>query len=365
MSRIMIRPDMKTAGGETSDIMLDGRFIGALTLVYRENERISGAIQLEDNSFDDSLKEEVEAFITDYIQAFTQSVNALECSVVVTHSSYEHIVNVEEILEDDDELESVIIEDYEDEDEVEYEVEYEDDEHDYAVETDELSTGYYELVEINELDDEVEYHVYDEQENWIAEVIVQLEDYYGHADFHWIHEPSDEEIDAVTELLVSDFDETDIVAMDIHHFYEGSLLVDMELYSDGREVEGMNSGIMYGDQDESESESQEDEDDNLAGLADDYSIVLIRDDRDTLTYDIYRQSSGGLPIGTATIDVESRRLTGFVDFRDEYVGEETEIIAALLMQELDNEKDYESLNLTVLHGDQIVEEIMMETETLH
>ncbi|WP_010274794.1 hypothetical protein [Paenibacillus senegalensis] len=345
MSRIMIRPDMKTAGGETSDIMLDGRFIGALTLVYRENERISGAIQLEDNSFDDSYKEEVEAFITDYIQAFSNSINAPECSVIVTHSSYEHIVNVEEIMEEDEDLDPVLEDEY-------------DDGTEYTAEEDEMQAGYYELVEVNETDNEVEYHVYDEEENWIAEVIVQIDDHYGHGDIHWLHEPSDEEIDGVTELLVFDFDDTEIMSMDIHHFYEGRMLVHMELYAEDEQQE-----LAY--EAEDDSEAYDDDQETISGLSNDYSVVLIRDDQDTLTYEIYRQPSGGLPIGTATIDIESRALTGFVDLRQKDIGEETEVIAALLMQELDKEKDYDSLNLTMLHGDEIVEEIMMETENLH
>lgn len=335
MSRIMIRPDMKTAGGETSDIVLDGRFIGTLTLVYRENDRLSGSIQLEENSFDVTEKEEVELFVTEYIQAFSNAVNALECSVVVTHSPYEHIVNVEEILEVEDDLESA------DGDELE-QVEL------YSSLEDEEPAGYYELVAVNEHSDEVEYHIYDDHEEWIAEAFVHIDDRYVHGDIHWLFDPSEEEADDITELLVSDFDEEQIDQFDIHHFFEDEMIFHLELYSSEDE-----DVLELGELDINDPEEE------------DYTVVLARDDGDTLIYEIYRQSTGGLPIGSATIDIGRRKLTGFIDFRDPACADDSEIIAALLMQELDNEKHYDSLNLTMLHNNEAFEEMLIESETVH
>jgi hypothetical protein len=96
-----------------------------------------------------------------------------------------------------------------------------------------------------------------------------------------------------------------------------------------------------------------------------YSVILVRDDGDTLTYDLYDQALGGLPIGQATVDVSSRELTGFIDFRDPGSSIDSEFIGSLLMNELDKEKDYESLNLTMLVNNEPVDEILFETETIH
>jgi hypothetical protein len=99
--------------------------------------------------------------------------------------------------------------------------------------------------------------------------------------------------------------------------------------------------------------------------SDDYTIVLARDDEDTLTYEIYRQSHGGLPIGTATIDISHRVLTGFIDFRDPASNDDLDTIAALLMQELDKEKEYDGINLTMLYQNEPIDEMIIECDQVH
>jgi len=72
-----------------------------------------------------------------------------------------------------------------------------------------------------------------------------------------------------------------------------------------------------------------------------------------------------LPIGQATVDISSRELTGFIDFREPSDSLDRERIGMLLMRELDKEKDYRSLHLTMLVNNEPIDEIMFEPDTLH
>ena len=65
---IMLRPDLKTAGGEVCDIMYNGEFVGTLTLVYRESDRLKGSIHLEQQSITIVDKQKVYEFVQSYIQ---------------------------------------------------------------------------------------------------------------------------------------------------------------------------------------------------------------------------------------------------------------------------------------------------------
>lgn len=96
-----------------------------------------------------------------------------------------------------------------------------------------------------------------------------------------------------------------------------------------------------------------------------YTVVLTREDGDTLVYEVYQQSHGGLPIGRATVDVSNYQLEGFIDFREPGQLEDREYIALLMMQELDKEKDYESFNLTMLFQNQPFEEFVYEADHVH
>jgi hypothetical protein len=97
----------------------------------------------------------------------------------------------------------------------------------------------------------------------------------------------------------------------------------------------------------------------------DYSVVLTREDGDTLIYEVYQQSHGGLPIGRATVDTSNNQLEGFIDFREPGQLADREYIALLMMQELDKEKDFESFNLTMLFQNQPFEEFVYEADQVH
>ncbi|QGQ97417.1 hypothetical protein EHS13_22275 [Paenibacillus psychroresistens] len=207
MANVFLRPDLKTAGGEVSDILLNGRYIGSLTVVYRELQRVSGAIQLDQPSLPFSDKEHVLNHIQTYIQAFASSVEAAECTVYVSYSAVDCYIdhfelNGEDEFEDDNYFEDM----------------------DEEIETLEMAGKEYHLVIVGEGRSNLEYHVYDEEQEWAAEALITIRDEDVVGEIHWLFDPEEEEIEAVTALLMSDFDEEAIHTMVLNHHYENELI---------------------------------------------------------------------------------------------------------------------------------------------
>ncbi|MNQ76271.1 hypothetical protein D3C85_911020 [compost metagenome] len=300
-------------------------------------------------------------FAHSYIQAAIDALGIVECEVTVSYSEYdfvivtEHAVQPSTFQEDfmgsvdllhDDELDySWLREDIRlEEPDVVLPAEQQD-----MLEERKQEKGY-ELVIVNENRSSVEYHVYDKDSELIAEAILHM---YGSeviGDITWKFDPFDEEMDIVTELMVEDFNEEQTDSFVFHMIHNGETVDTVELtHIDLLDLV-----------DDSQSE-----DDMWIPTSEDYSIVLVRDDLDTLSYEIYQRSHGGLPIGTATVDISSRQLTGFIDFREPGDSDDRELIATLLLDELDKEKEYETFNLSMLYRNKLIDEIMFETEQFH
>lgn len=368
MAGVVLRPDLRTAGGETSDILYKGRYVGTLVLVYREQDRICGSVQLEKESLSSRDKEAIDRFVEDYIQGLIHALRAKHCDVLVTHSVYDHVIatDSEWEAEDADQL-------YEDEPEVIW-VTDDDDLGDWDVQEreifrmdeaegrydDDLSETdndfrnpvYYELALTKETANQVEYHVYDKDQEWVAEIILRIAGNDVVGDVHWMFNPLDEEIEVVTNLVVTDFDDDTVDTFMIDHCFEDEVIETVELTHkdllDGEDGEDVRQA--WGTSDDLE----------------DFTVVLARDDQDTLTYEIYNQSEGGLPIGTATVDISRKQLSGFIDFRKAVTRPGTrEKIASLVMQELDKEKDYSTISFTMLQMNKPIDEIIFENEPVH
>jgi hypothetical protein len=364
MAQVTLRPDLKTSGGEVCDITWDGRYVGTMVLVIREGHRVAGSVQLEQDSLTPSERKETMSFIQNYVEQTVAAVQAQDCEVVVTCSPFDHIIAsehqvgvVQEFLGPDEQ--SLL---YADEDEYGYEED--DDTSIEDVDPDDIDSvemlrdpSQYELVIVGESRNRVEYHIYDRDEEWIAEVFLRVRGSDITGEINWIYEPLEDEIEQVAELIVADFDEDEVDTIRLDMLFDGELLETMELtHEDLLEDEDddiYEAGVTPAEHGSYEAEQS------------DYSIILARDDGDALTYEIYEQSHGGLPVGSAMVDISQRGLTGYIEFRDSASSEDREKIGALLMQELDKEKDYDSVHLTMLLNNQPIDEILYETEPLH
>jgi hypothetical protein len=367
MTDVVVRPDLKTSGGEVSDIMWNNQFIGTMTLVYREADRIAGAVQLEQSMLPQNAKKRVFSFLQGHIQSLIDALGVQSCDVMVTYSHYDHsistndepssLVNVEEDYDfENDWMGNEPFEYDNPDDQNEYSMRRENPAASGPIDADdgEDESGYYELVLIEQTQNRADYHIYDEEQQLIAEAKVRMEGRDIGGTITWRLEPEGEEIEAVTKLLVSDFDEDEVDTFVLHMKWNDEVMETIELTHED----------LFDEADEYDLDADTGSD--LERLnEDDYTIVLARDDSDTLTYEIYQQSHGGLPIGTATVDISHRQLTGFIDLREPGDSDDREYIAALLMRELDKEKDYESFNVTMLYQNQPFEELLFEAEPVH
>ena len=329
MRNIEIRPNMRTAGGEASDILMNGRFMGTLTLVYREGDRIAGSVQLEQESLEPADKQHVIAHVQHYIQALIDAVQAEACDVLVTYSSYDHVVMTDEEAGDD------------------YLSDAEFDESDWVSDDSED----FELVLVSERQNRVHYLIYTADGDEAAEARLQFDRADIAGEVTWRFEPDDSAIETVTELLVSDYDEDTVDTFIIQHLHEDMLLETVDL---------THERLLEEDADELALPQRG------GKPAERYSAALVRDDGDVLTYEIFERASGSLPIGTATIDIQEARLSGFIDFRERRLADNAGAIAEVLMRELDKEKeDYHGLNLSLMYKNQFLDEFNIENETVH
>ncbi|WP_088835366.1 hypothetical protein [Paenibacillus tyrfis] len=346
MTHVSLRPDLRTAGGEVSDIMFKNRFVGTLTLVFRESDRIAGALQLEKEVLDDAEKDEVFDAVHRYVDSLLDALQAKGCEVMVTYSSFDHVIASEREAETYAGVVSTE-EDFDyDSDWIDNDTRLEDEP---PWERNDFTMADFELVLVGEDEDGLEYHLYDRDEDFVAEIFLQVEDREVTGTVYWMIEPDEAELDIAADLLVLDFDEDEVDRFEIAMSFDNEIFEVIQLTHEDLLAEEDDSEVLWsgGDGDKP------------------YTVMLVRDDGGVLTYEIYQQARGGLPIGSATVDISERQLTGFIDFREPGSTDDRELIATLLMEELDKEKDYSALNLSMMHNNRLIEEVLFETENVH
>ncbi|MDK8182526.1 hypothetical protein [Paenibacillus sp. UMB4589-SE434] len=82
MATIELRPDFKTVGGETMDVMLDDTYAGSLFLLYREQARMQGVFVMDQEAVnDDATMNQLEAHVERYVQHLCAALGARELEV--------------------------------------------------------------------------------------------------------------------------------------------------------------------------------------------------------------------------------------------------------------------------------------------
>ena len=347
---ISLRPDLKTSGGEVHDIVLNHRYVGTISLIYREGERVAGSVQLEQDSLSHEEKPEVLEFITQYVQGLAGALAAPKCDVFVTYSPFETIVSTSEEIED-----QAMVHDWYPE-ELEREIEF--------VENDDIIDDETDLERIEAFDDEeilrlevisagrhvTVYEVYDLEDDLLAVSVVKQYGADAIGEVRWDRLPSEEEMDQLTALIVRDLDEQ---LMDTIHLE--MKLGDMQLQT---------MALTHEDLLEEEEEPElfmnaSFTEDTFVG----YSIEPVRDDHLVLTFAIYHHERyGAVPVGIATVDIGEEGLSGFIELEIPGTTEDRANMCTLLMRELDKSLDYEALHLTLMFRNEVIDEIQFENE---
>ena len=78
MKQIMIRPDLRTAGGELCEVVCGDRFVGQISLVYREGERLAGLVQLDREKLERCDRDVVLDAVNQYVESLIEVLNVTD-----------------------------------------------------------------------------------------------------------------------------------------------------------------------------------------------------------------------------------------------------------------------------------------------
>ncbi|MCM3131732.1 hypothetical protein M3629_02990 [Paenibacillus polysaccharolyticus] len=361
MIQIDLTTDLRTASGEVQDIMLDGRYTGSLLLIYREGERLSGSLQLEQESLEEAVEQLIIDKVHAYVRTLADAVAASYYEVLVSCGTLHSVLQPEERSEEalwssggtavtEDELndgesrygghlpgEANIIPGSRDES-----FTYEDQDH--LLEMEMISAG-------RNLSSYIFIDVEGEE---VAEATLKQYGADAQGEIHWYEQPDDTVQEAAAELLVRELDEEIIDTITIRIWHQGNELQTLEwIHRDFSE----------------ELEEDEEEHNSLDSIrdmmepeeAEEACYVMPRNrDREFRIYDLFVQERGGLPVGTATIDTSHSDLTGYMDYDVPGTSEQRKTLVEVLMRELNREIEFDSLHLTMLYRNQIIDEARMD-----
>lgn len=203
MSQISLQPEFVTSSGEACVIMLNDQFVGSLTLLYREEDRIWGSVQLDEEVLHEKDKVKIDRFILNYVEDMLDALAVPEGLITVTYSEYDHVITAE----NEDDL----------------------DELDELNEMEEIVPNDYQLTIVRETEHKVEYTVEDHHEQPVASANVYILESDVVGEISWHFEPTDDQINQLTKIFVSDFDQDVIDQVSLIMFYGEEEIATVEL----------------------------------------------------------------------------------------------------------------------------------------
>lgn len=347
--KIELIPDLRTSGGEVQDIMVDGQYAGSLLLVFREGDRVSGSLQMEQNSLPDESEQVIVEKVHEYIRSLADAVSAAEYEVLVSCGTLYSVLQKPEshtdLLIQSSQSDDTYNPDGKNIRDAVNEVHvipgsqaesftYEDPEH--MLEMEMVSAGR-----------SISTYVFNDANGQeVAEASLKQYGADVQGEIHWYDEPAENYQDAAAELLVRELDEEIIDTITIRMWHQGQELESLEW-------------VHRDFADEVEIEYPEDLEEIEAAEETCY-VMLVRKDREFRVYELYLQERGGLPVGTATIDTSYADLSGYMDYEVPGTSAQRKSLVEVLMRELDKELEFDTLHLTMLYRNQIIDEAKID-----
>lgn len=347
--KVELIPDLRTSGGEVQDIMVDGQYAGSLLLVFREGDRVSGSLQIEQNSLPDETEQYIVEQVHEYIRSLADAVSAAEYEVLVSCGTLYSVLQKPESQTD------VFIQSSRSEDTYNHDGQngradvnevhvipgsqaesftYED--HEHLLEMELVSAGR-----------SISTYVFNDANGQeLAEASLKQYGADVQGEIHWYDEPAENYQDAAAELLVRELDEEIIDTITIRMWHQGQ-----ELES----AEWVHRDFADDDQIASEEDLEE-----IEAAEEACYVMLVRKDREFRVYELFLQERGGLPVGTATIDTSQADLSGYIDYQVPGTSVQRKSLVEVLMRELDKELEFDTLHLTMLYRNQIIDEAKIE-----
>ncbi|MFC9707775.1 hypothetical protein ACFTRD_06420 [Paenibacillus sp. NPDC056933] len=347
--KIELIPDLRTSGGEVQDIMVDGQYAGSLLLVFREGDRVSGSLQMEQDSLPDETEHVIVEQVHKYIRSLADAVSAAEYEVLVSCGTLYSVLQKPDThtdgLNESTHSEDLYYNDRENDRFDSSEVHvlpgsqaesfiYEDPGH--MLEMEMVSAGR-----------SISTYLFNDASGQeLAEASLKQYGADVQGEIHWYDEPSESYQDAAAELLIRELDEETIDTITIRMWHQGYELDSVEWvhrdFADDFEV-------------------QEDGDlDEIEAAEEACYVMLARKDREFRVYELFLQERGGLPVGTATIDTSSPDLSGYMEYQVPGTSAQRKSLVEVLMRELDKELEFDTLHLTMLYRNEIIDEAKID-----
>lgn len=347
--KVELIPDLRTSGGEVQDIMVGGQYMGSLLLVFREGDRVSGSLQIEQNSLPDETEQYIVEQVHKYIRSLADAVSAAEYEVLVSCGTLYSVLQKPESQTDMFNQSSRSEDSYSHDGQNDRagvnEVHvipgsqaesftYEDPEH--LLEMELVSAGR-----------SISTYVFNDANGQeLAEASLKQYGADVQGEIHWYDEPAENYQDAAAELLVRELDEEIIDTITIRMWHQGQEMESAEwVHRD------------FADEDEIESEEDLEE---IEAAEEACYVMLVRKDREFRVYELFLQERGGLPVGTATIDTSEADLSGYIDYQVPGTSVQRKSLVEVLMRDLDKELEFDTLHLTMLYRNQIIDEAKIE-----
>ncbi|WP_211747654.1 hypothetical protein [Paenibacillus sp. Marseille-Q4541] len=342
---IRLRPDLRTANGEVQDIMIEDRYAGTLILVFREGHRLAGSVQLDAQSVPEDAKEEIIAYVQQYLLQYRDAVSAEHFDILLTWGEVESVLGDEDGYDED--LISPQQSSFSDPPSVFL---YEDEGGEMQIEL--ISAGR----------SVSQFELQNEKGHTIAHAVLKQ---YGtdiQGEVNWLKEPLEEELDSAEELLVAEVDDQEIDTITIEMKYKDNMITVLELVRQDdvstSQVEDIGPDWDEDGMELISSMSHEEEEADEACY-----VTLIRHDREIVSYDLFLQEHGGLPVGAATVDISEAAVSGYIDFYIEPSEEQRHQLVMVLAREVEKELEVIQLHITMLYRNVVIDEILLTSDT--
>lgn len=343
---IRLRPDLRTANGEVQDILIEDRYAGTLILVFREGHRLAGSVQLDAKSVPLKAKEEIVTYIEQYLLQYRDAVDAEHIDILLTWGEVESVLEDEEGYEEDTPppaSESIIPE-------PSPLFLYEDESGEMQIEL--ISAGRFVS----------SFELQNEKGETIAHAVLKQygTDIQGKVD--WLKEPLEEELESAEELLVAEVDDGEIDTITIEMKYKDTMITILELVRQDHAPSSDEAEGPDWDEDGVELQSILDQDEEEAEAEESCYVRMIRHDQEIVSYDLFLQEHGGLPVASATVDISEAVVSGYMDFYIEPSEEHRHDLVLVLSKEIEKEVDIKQLHITMLYRNVVIDEMLLTSD---
>lgn len=198
MGYIELQPELRTAGGEALTIHRGGDWIGDVYLIYREQDLLIGTIQLDEEYVKRSEVDEIVDEIQSYITSVAFALHVEDHNVNIFYGENSLLDDYSTLTEEDDEEE----------------------------------VNGYERWIVGQGDEGIEYQVYDDEGDLIAEAVVDIRGTRIMGEIHFSHPPTDQEMEDVEAILLKDYDHDLIDQYNFTFFVDGTEFEQVEIQPD-------------------------------------------------------------------------------------------------------------------------------------